>query len=435
MAKRVLMISWRSYPCNQAGAHRASQLAKYLPRLGWEPVLLTVDWRPENCGTYYDPGLAALGEYCRTIRVPYRSSTSPFARLARCLLPYRFPISTYRTLVARGHHLLSREHFDVIWASFPPGIVLRVAHGVSRRHDVPWVADFRDLPDQFRSGWAERVKVKLEKRLCASSSCLVTVSRALAERLASRHPQTVVVIPHGFDPDDFPLRPPRPSGVFSISYFGVVYADPAVGQNPSLLFDTLDLLAGPSGDVLSKVRVRFYGTDPALIRSLVRGRRCERIVSAPSRLNHKEMIRRMQDSTVLLLLTCGDAKGIPLSKLSHYLAARRPILAVPGDGDVVDQVLAKTGSGVSASTPAAIADTLLTWYTAWVATGSLPNRGIEGEINNYSRVTHARLLADIFDALARSSSALRLSPCCPDYQVSARVSRHAMRKPRTARMH
>ena len=40
--KRVLLIAYAYPPCSEIGAIRPAGLAKYLPRFGWEPTVLTV---------------------------------------------------------------------------------------------------------------------------------------------------------------------------------------------------------------------------------------------------------------------------------------------------------------------------------------------------------------------------------------------------------
>ncbi len=40
--KRVLLIAYAYPPCTEIGALRPAGLAKYLPRFGWEPTVLTV---------------------------------------------------------------------------------------------------------------------------------------------------------------------------------------------------------------------------------------------------------------------------------------------------------------------------------------------------------------------------------------------------------
>src|SRR5262245_60300966 len=43
--KRLLLVSYHFPPDAEVGAVRAQKLVKYLPRYGWEPLVLTVDPR------------------------------------------------------------------------------------------------------------------------------------------------------------------------------------------------------------------------------------------------------------------------------------------------------------------------------------------------------------------------------------------------------
>jgi len=67
----------------------------------------------------------------------------------------------------------------------------------------------------------------------------------------------------------------------------------------------------------------------------------------------------------LLLLTndAGDS-GVPGGKFFEYLAAHRPILAVPGRDTYVASVLSRTGAGRLADDDGQVADALVGWYSA-----------------------------------------------------------------------
>ena len=399
MGKRVLLISARFYPSNRAASHRASQFGKYLPRYGWTPAALAWDWTRDNCGEEYDPGLAAKGDVCETVRIPYDGSTGLRYPLLRQLLAYRSPLSTYRGMLTAAEALHARSPRDVIWSTFAPGMDLRVADVMSRRHGIPWVADFRDLPDHFETGWVVRRKVRLEMKLCASAAALVAVSQALADRLASRHRAPVFVIPNGFDPEDFPPTPVHQNGRFTICYFGVVYYEPAIGRDPRPLFAALDLLSTRHDVDLNDFEVRFYGSEPGLIASLAKGYACQRLIDSPKRVPHAEVIQLMQNSVALLHLSSRDTKGVQTSKLPNYLGAGRPILSVPGDGDVVEETLRQTNAGRAVGDPADIAATLLEWYREWKATGTVAYHGNHDAIMKYSRERQAGQLAEILNAI------------------------------------
>ena len=410
--KRVLMIAFKSYPNNTTASHRPCQLAKHLARYGWTPVLLTVRWEPRNCDWWYDPILAARGDVCETIRVPYNGTSlgTPRRFLGKCLSalprllwPFKNPLSVRRKMLSAADLLMSQRPVDAIWSTFGPGLDLDVADAVSRKHRIPWVADFRDLPDQFERTWRSRQKVRAEVRVCASAAALTTVSQGLADRLAERHLAPVSVVPHGFDPDDYPAATATQSSKFTIGYFGRLYRGRSVGQDPAPLFAALDRLAELGQVSLDDFRVEFYGGGRTIVEESTKGHKCATVVQWHTQIPHREALLKQQQATLLLLLSSSTVKGIMTSKLSSYLGARRPILSVPGDGDVTDEVLNRTGAGRSAASPSQIAELLLKWYREWKATGAVAFHGIDREVAKFSWECQAGKLAKVLDTITGRS--------------------------------
>ena len=402
MSKRVLMITHAYYPANYPGSHRPAKFAKFLPKFGWTPVVLTDDWTPENSEGYYDPVLAARPDGGEVVRVPYhvprrRTPARILGHVATLLWPYRAPLGLTRDMLRTAEDLVSHQTFDAIWSTYSLGLDHSVADHLTRRHGIPWVADFRDLPDQAFVNWWRRRTVQAEVRVCASARALTATCQPQVDKLRSRHAAPAYVIPNGFDPDDYPRAAATRSDKFTINYFGMLYSY----RDPRPLFAALDLLEARGEVAPADVQVRFYGTDAALVRSLLEGFRCSRLVECREAVPTEEMYRLQQQSTVLFLLKSPEAGGSVPTKLFEYMAAARPILNVPGDGDVVDAILAETQAGLSAAEPEAIARVLKGWYDEWKRTGWVASTGAPDRIARYSREVQAGQLAEILDSITR----------------------------------
>ncbi len=403
MNKRVLMIAFYYYPHSSSGPHRPAAFAKYLPRYAWTPTVLTVDWTEANARGMYDPKLKEAGEVCDVVRVPLapapsRTVRSVFRVLSARLFPYRWPMGFGRRMLRKAEDLVRREAFDVIWSTCGPGVDHRVADRLSRRHGIPWVADFRDLPDQIEDTPTARRTVRTERRVCASTSAMVCVNQWHADRLASRHEVPVYVIPNGYDPADFPSAGPHRSNKFTIAYFGTLYRE-RYDLRPLLV--AIDRLVQRGDMDVSDVEVALYtpskGSPLAGPPPYVRDFGCAPAVSWSDWVPYHEMIRRQQKATVLLLLSASGAPGITTGKIFGYLASGRPVLNVPADNGVVDDLLAESRGGRSASTPEEIAEILKTWYDEWKQTGTVACHGREEVIQNYSREVLTGRLAGVLE--------------------------------------
>jgi len=400
--KRVLIIAHSYYPSTRAGAHRPSKWAKYLPKFGWEPVVLCPDWTPENSRGCYDPMLAGR-DVCKTIRAPYRvpSKNSPRGILYRFgghYLPAVFPWQLYRAMRARAFDLVERESFAAVVASAPPAMMHTIASAITRKHGIPALMDFRDLPDELAEKYpfSSRVKVRSEVAACRNAGALVTVSEFLAEKLRSRHRVPVFVIPNGFDPADFSASTERDQH-FTIVYAGIIHAD----RNPAPLLDALDGILRSKQADLSKLRLRFYGPPEEQILRFVNDRPCSALVEAMGRVPFSECLRAEQRATVLLLLSHSRSKGIMTAKVFEYLGAGRPILSVPGDHDCTDALLEHTRAGVVGRTVDEIQSVILEWYDTWLQTGRVPYAPVPEAVAEYTRERQTEQLANVLDRIAR----------------------------------
>ena len=409
MSKNLLMIGQFYYPSNTTGAHRPAKTAKYLPRFGWTPVMLTADWTPENSWGCFDPQLVNR-DPSETVRVPFRFSTgkgwrAALRRLQFKITPLHYTRLFHREMLERARRLARERKFDAIWATNPSDVSLRVADAVSREFGIPWVADFRDLPDEapVYPAWYRRWRVHLEVASCRSASALVTVSQPLAAKLAERHAAPVHVVFNGFDPDDFPCAEPARGEHFDIVYCGTIYA----GRDPAMLFDALDLALARDAGALARLRVHFYGITPEQLSIFLQGRRCAGMAEALGRKPFSEVIRAEQQAAALLLLSHGECAGIMTAKIFEYLGARRPVLSVPGDNNVTDALLRATRAGVAAHTKEEAAKVLLDWYAEWEKTGTVAYDGLPAEIAQYTREGAAQKTAAILDAIAGGSRGSR----------------------------
>ncbi len=394
--KTLLMLADAYYPLTLAGAHRPAKLAKYLSEYGVWPIVLCPDWTPANSGGFHDPALGSEADVCETIRVPTAGFPRSVAgracrRLEETWWPYHAPVASAATMLERASRLARERRIDAIWSTFAPAYPHVVAAALVEQLGVPWIADFRDLPDQtYRDERTTRI-VELELRTCAKARALVVPSDQLAARLASRHRAPVHVIPNGFDEDDYPVSALAPTDRFTLRYFGILYEF----RDPRPLFAAIDQLVASGAIERDRLAIEFYGTDPASVDRLRAGFECRDQVSAKPRVGRAEMFELQRSATVLLNMQSAEAGGAVPSKLTEYLGARRPILNVPGDGGAIDALVASTRAGVTVSDAPSIASALRPWLAEWKATRAVRWCGDDAERARYARRRQSRVLADV----------------------------------------
>lgn len=399
----VLLITVPYYPSNGSGVHRSVATAKYLPYFGWNPTVITRRYTRTNSSGTYDEQLAAEDDVCEVIRVdmPHpllqKLEYRVLSAIGSSEYDYRLNTLLYLRMKNAAERVIRSRRINALWSTFKPGIDHRIANYLSRKYAIPWIADFRDLPDQSDDSPRFRTAVQQEVAICSSAQALVATTEELAEKLRARHSIPIHAIYNGYDPEEYLCSEDNRGAdqAFTINYFGILYEY----RNPSKLFVALDILAYNRSIDLKKVSVNFYGAGSEMVKRFSDGYLSSPRVFAMDRIPYRDMIVRQMQSQILLIVAPPEQGGAIPAKLYSYLASKRPILNIPGDGAGTDRILRDTNAGVSLSQPEEIAGWLALRYQEWKASGRVQFTGFTSEIERYSRKTQigdlARLLSEV----------------------------------------
>ena len=431
--RKVLYIAFRYPPDNNIAAIRSAKLARYLPKFGWEPVVLTngnaCDHSlPVECGEsrvvrakYRDPVGFLFGSSSGGADTEDQRKTRPKKRhrdLATSLMKkfrslYELPVVRmltkdpvlwYFPAKKMGRSIVATDPGTaLVFSTYSPSTSHFVASRISREIGVPWVAEFRDVwslsPYVIKCQPLDRIERWIEKKTMAPASQLITVSEPLAEDLSQLHGKHTDVIPSGFDLDDYSASVPLTTK-FTITYTGRLYRG---RRDPSELFKALRLLQQEDESLVGNLEVRFVGFDSRdVVGTLVEEHSLGDIVKFLQQVPFEESVRLQKESTVLLLLSWNDPRdeGTYSGKLFEYLGAGRPILATSVyEGGSIPKLLSETGSGITANDAATIKGILKVWLLEFQQEGRLhscfnPNAEV---IQSYTWEGQAKKLAAAFD--------------------------------------
>lgn len=409
--KKVLFITDFFPPCLNPASKRSGCFAKYLPRYGWQPTVLTRAWTPDNCT--WDPDFVRdlpkdLPVY--TAPVPARWSRDNFAL---CLGVDCWPSEMRDPRGINPLHIIRRicrEHeISAVWATSPGAWCQVVAAKAHAALGLPWIADFRDIAGQtrlnLRSRMTEPIRRLNELRFVRTASAITTVVPSMAQTLEQWHRRHVDVIPNGFDPDDLAA-----TAAPSLDSFRIVYTGSLLASNCSdwtVVLDALALLVHRNRIDLTDIRLHFYGAGlEQLLRPILQKHPLYGVVRIHPAVSRVECISVQRGAAVLLQNSFPGRRGVITSKIFEYLAARRPILAFPSDNDSVDALLQETGAGVSASHQEGIAAHVERWYAEWKRTGTVAGQGTLDAVMRYSRQSQSRNLADILERVSADPAAM-----------------------------
>jgi glycosyltransferase involved in cell wall biosynthesis len=402
---------------------RMAKLAKYLPKTGWDVVVIC---SAEAAVNVLDPDLLRQippAVVVNRVRGPFatatvrakayaKSSSEDTSRLRRASVG--LIRSTARAVMIPDRwigwaHRVARLRIDdvgdpdVILSSGPPHSAHLAGLWLARRLRIPLVMDIRDdwadnPVHSTLAPWRRTLEGCLERQCLEQAAAVVHVSEQHRQNLERRYPRLTArlhVIPNGYDPEDFgnvpPRRPAQQGETVRFLYAGSLRGNQETGR----LFEVFGRMASEGHPILLEMLGAF---DTHFRRAAMAG-----IDSARLRIHdsvpHADAIRAMADAHVLVLFT-GPAKSgtdTTTGKLYEYLALRRPILLIGPPGQAAD-LIATLGAGVVAG-PTDVLGIERAIEQA-VRLGSNISLGVTGD-SDIRRFDRVKLAEDWSDLLSR----------------------------------
>lgn len=237
-----------------------------------------------------------------------------------------------------ARRLVKRRPYDAIISSAFPYSDHVLAYLIQRRTGLPWIADFGD-PWAFNDAlpFPERRRVldrRIEAALLKRMDAVVVTTREAEESYRAHYrflgPGKTLVLPNGYDEEEYADLIPERGNRFRIVYTGIFYKD----RGPENLFEALtrvdfDLELVIAGDV-----PRRYVDD--VERKGLSGK-----VIFLGHCPHARALSLQKGADILLLLGWAKGRQIP-AKVFEYIGAGRPILALRSDADDIAARLVET---------------------------------------------------------------------------------------------
>lgn len=408
-------------PESTVGAQRPAHFAKYLCRFGWRAVVLCRDAARQGAGR---PDLAEIRERVRaaapdeplilaTPSLPWDGLLDRAWRASRNRPWLRKPLTlaklatgdysqNWQPCAREAAEVVARElRIDACLGEHTPDAGLFLARWFSRRHRVPWIADFRDPILQPFTPFARRIYRPIARRLLSTASATVAVNDLWMRFDRAHFGKPAHVIPNGFDPEEFPDSPlSRGKGV-RVGEGGqggegtvIAYTGNILHWEPFEVFLRGLALARSRGGA---VTFRYRGLAHQRVAGRLAAHGLESAADVQGFQPRSETLRLLQESDLLLVLAYAEpdpylARGMVPGKVFECFGARRPLLCVPGDDGILEGLLEETRTGTVAHSPEEVAAALLRRQIAYA-----PD---EAALARYSRPELARRLAGILDKIA-----------------------------------
>lgn len=430
--KNVLMIVYFFPPLGSVQVLRALKFAKYLPEYGWRPIILAV----KDISHYYrDPGL--LYELPDSVIIKRTESLDPF-RILRILQPKTEKASPhpgespqkkfqsfrdnlnlinkwislpdsrfgwYPFAVSSGRSLIQEYGIDAIYSACPPNICHLAAMKLSHQHQIPWVADFKDMwsdyPHIHPTQWHRNKMLKWESQIIRQADSVITVNPGITRDLKERYPifkDKIQTIVHGFDPDEQKDLTPLLFDKFTLVHTGSFF-EPR--QIPDYFLRALKAWLDKNPEKKDRTQVLFIGTLNNRHKQLIKDLDLGSIVILLGSMDRKEVIQ-YQNSADGLILLVGDGKRSEIvlpAKTWEYLASNKPILCMAPKGVTRDLIVNhQAGKVTEPSNVEGIIDILETFYQAYLHKGPLTK--VKNQYPEYDRQSLTGHLASILNVIS-----------------------------------
>jgi len=365
-ARKVLMLANHFPPFGSVGGSiRVVKFIKYLPALGWLPVVLTIDDSREYDTQRKRGSEALLQDIPKQVKIHRTTAGEPSVELlergrkarrqnwlaaviVNLLSAARRWASAYLLLpdanitwlpfaLKMGRQIVNREGIDVIFATCPPHSATLIGAVLKRLTGKPLILDFRDdwidTPWHCSKPWLiRRIERCLEKWAVKAADRVILVTEWSKSAFVARYPRELkdkfVFIPNGCDLDDYAILeriPDKPrDSQFTIVHAGLLSASKGWKRSPEEFFQALRRLRQQHPELAAKLTVAFTGHLPEGYRQMVEVMGLSSVVKEVGHLPRDEFVRFMKAADFLLAINYDDWSTVIPGKIYEYWAVGGP---------------------------------------------------------------------------------------------------------------
>ena len=372
--QKILILSYYWPPAGGSGVQRWMYFAKYLKKMGWEPIVVTVD-EQEASYAVWDKSLLEEVSEIRVIKTTTREPLRWYSLMTTGSMRNGIPqgevkrknilgkISAY----IRGNFfipdarkgwvpfaekaaqkVLNEESVSHLVTTGPPHSTHLAGLQLKTQFEINWWVDFRDPWTDISyhknlnlTQKAQQKHLQLEHKVLNISDHIIVTSSQTKQLFSKKTQQPISVVTNGFDDEIVPST--SLDSNFTITHIGSLFDQ----RNPILFWDVLLELIDEFPDFKANFQLVLVGNVSSEIRRSIESAGLKPYLKLVGSVSHYEAITYQIKTQVLLLIEANtpEASYIIPGKLFEYLNANRPIVALGPEQSDIPSILKDTHTG------------------------------------------------------------------------------------------
>ena len=373
--KKVLIITYYWPPAGGPGVQRWLKFVKYLPEFNIQPIV----YCPENPlyptldSSFLQEVDSKITVLKHPIKEPLRFLSLLFKSKTNILSKGGIPDSKKQSfferflLYIRGNFFvpdarvfwvkpsvkylssyISKHQIDTIITTGPPHSVHLIGMQLKAKHQLRWLADFRDPWTDISyhknlnlTQKTQQKHLKLERQVLNTSDHIIVTSSQTKQLFSKITQHPISVITNGFDDEN--VSSITLDSKFSLTHIGSLFDQ----RNPTLLWNVLSELIEEFPEFKANFQLVLVGNVSADIKASMDSAKLTSFLKIVGSVTHNEAIMYQRKTQVLLLIEANttEASYIIPGKLFEYINANRPILAFGPKPSDIPSILKDTQTG------------------------------------------------------------------------------------------
>ncbi|MCH4895234.1 glycosyltransferase [Marinilabiliaceae bacterium JC040] len=361
--KKVIIITYYWPPAGGPGVQRWLKFSKFLPDSNIEPIIICPK---EDKAEYPIRDKSLINDISSETRVfptenkslyglykkLTKAKTAPYSGFANESNPsFKQKIARFirgnfflpdsrkswnKYAFKKACELIEKENIKTVITTSPPHSSQLIGLELKKKYNnIHWIADLRDpwtdiyyYNNFYPTKLAKYIDTQFEKQVLIKSDIVISVSEYIKKQFILKsskiNKEKVIVIPNGYDEDDFHFENKKKNECFTISYTGTLASN----------YDISTFIKVLKG-INFKYKLQFVGKIDEKIKKILIKELGDN-VSFKNFVPHSESINYLINSDLLLLVipVQKDNEGILTGKLFEYIGSNIPIICLgPTHGD------------------------------------------------------------------------------------------------------